>query len=50
MAATADRVPSVYIQNGRVANLDPADPLRVSYEGMVGDEPTGISHLKGKDA
>lgn len=44
MAATADRVPSVYIQNGRVVNLDPADPLQVSYEGMVGDEPTGISH------
>ena len=44
MAATADRVPSVYIQNGRVANLDPADPLQVSYEGMVGNEPTGISH------
>lgn len=44
MAATADRVPSVYIQNGRVVNLDPADPIEVSYEGIVGDEPTGISH------
>jgi arylsulfatase A-like enzyme len=44
MAATADRVPSVYIQNGRMVNLDPADPVEVSYEGLVGSEPTGISH------
>jgi arylsulfatase A-like enzyme len=44
MAATADRVPSVYIENGRVVNLDPADPIRVSYEKQIGTEPTGISH------
>ena len=41
MAATADRVPSVYIRNGRVVNLDPADPIQVNYEKQVGDEPTG---------
>lgn len=44
MAATADRVPSVYIQDGRVVNLDPTDPIRVSYQEPVGDDPTGISH------
>lgn len=43
MAATADRVPSVYIHNGRVVNLDPSDPLQVSYQQQVGHEPTGIS-------
>ena len=31
MAATGDRVPCVFIQNGRVVNLDPADPIRVNY-------------------
>ncbi|TWT80791.1 Arylsulfatase [Planctomycetes bacterium CA13] len=44
MAATADRVPSVYIENGRIVNLDPNDPVQVNYEEMVGNEPTGISH------
>lgn len=30
--ATADRVPCVYLDGRRVANLDPADPIEVSYE------------------
>lgn len=41
MAATGDRVPSVFVENGRVANLDPADPIRVSYGEKIGNEPTG---------
>ena len=32
MAATADRVPCVFIEDGRVAGLDPADPIEVSYD------------------
>ena len=44
MAATADRVPSVYIQNGRVVNLDASDPIEVNYQEPVGNDPTGISH------
>ena len=32
MAATGDRVPCVFIQNGRVVNLDAADPILVNYE------------------
>jgi len=39
--ATGDRVPCVYVENRRVVNLDPADPIRVSYGKKVGDEPTG---------
>ena len=27
MAATADRVPCVFIENGKVANYDPSDPI-----------------------
>jgi arylsulfatase A-like enzyme len=42
--ATGDRVPCVYVENGRVVGLDPADPIRVSYRGPVGDEPTGRDH------
>jgi len=40
-AATADRVPTVYIHDHRVVNLDPKDPIRVSYETKIGTEPTG---------
>jgi len=39
--ATADRVPCVYVENGRVAGLDPKDPIRVSYSEPAGNEPTG---------
>ncbi|HGF7478843.1 TPA: arylsulfatase [Vibrio mimicus] len=32
MAATNDRVPCVYIHNRQVANLDPNDPIEVTYD------------------
>ncbi|MBL9129275.1 MAG: arylsulfatase [Verrucomicrobiales bacterium] len=44
MAATGDRVPCVYVENHRVANLDPADPIHVRYGAPVGQEPTGKDH------
>ena len=44
MAATADRVPSVYIRDGKVVDLDSNDPIEVSYVKKVGNEPTGLSH------
>ena len=40
--ATVDRVPSVWIENHHVVGLDPADPIRVSYERDFGVEPNGI--------
>ena len=40
--ATVDRVPSVWIENHRVRNLDPADPITVSYLTNISDEPTGL--------
>lgn len=40
--ATGDRVPCVFVENRRVVGLDPADPIRVSYEQKVGDDPTGL--------
>jgi arylsulfatase A-like enzyme len=39
--ATADRVPCVYVENGRVVGLDKKDPIRVDYRKLVGDDPTG---------
>lgn len=39
--ATGDRVPCVYVENGRVVGHDPRDPLQVSFREKVGSEPTG---------
>ncbi|MBI1344278.1 MAG: sulfatase-like hydrolase/transferase [Terrimonas sp.] len=42
--ATPDRVPCVYVENDRVANLDPHDPISVSYSKPILDLPTGKDH------
>ncbi len=44
MPATGDRVPCVYVENHRVVNLDPADPIRVRFGKPLVDEPTGKNH------
>jgi arylsulfatase A-like enzyme len=57
MPATGDRVPTVYVENHRILGLDPADPIRVSYQQKVGTEPTGaenpallkLKHTHGHD-
>ena len=41
MAATNDRVPCVYLENGNVDGLDTNDPITVSYKNNFPDEPTG---------
>jgi arylsulfatase A-like enzyme len=41
MAATQDRVPTVYIENGDVVGLDPNDPIQVNYKTNFEGEPTG---------
>ena len=41
MAATGDRVPCVFVENGRVVNLSPNDPIYVSYKKNFPGEPTG---------
>lgn len=41
MAATGDRVPCVYLENQRVVNINPADPIRVNYSQNFLGEPTG---------
>ena len=42
--ATGDRVPCVYVENHRVAGLDPKDPMTVDYNGPLDDSPTGKTH------
>jgi arylsulfatase A-like enzyme len=42
--ATGDRVPCVFVENHRVVALDPGDPIQVSYEKPIGNEPTGKEH------
>ena len=44
IAATNDRVPTVYVENGDVVGLDPSDPIEVSYEKNFEGEPTAISN------
>lgn len=44
MAATGDRVPCVYVENQRVVNLDPDDPIQVNYKEPFPGEPLGKDH------
>src|SRR5690606_3993746 len=42
--ATADRVPTVFLENHDVIGLDPTDPITVNYEHKIGSEPTGAEN------
>ena len=44
IAATVDRVPTVYVENGTVPGLDPADPLYVDYKNNFPGEPTALTN------
>lgn len=44
MAATGDRTPCVFIENGKVAGLDPKDPIEVSYTTPFEGEPLGSTN------
>ncbi|MCM4157011.1 arylsulfatase [Gramella sp. AN32] len=41
LPATGDRVPTVFVENHRVVNLEPEDPISVSYRKNFNDKPTG---------
>ena len=41
LAATQDRVPTVYIENGHVMRLDLNDPIEIDYQNNFPGEPTG---------
>ncbi|MEM1136151.1 MAG: arylsulfatase [Bacteroidota bacterium] len=42
--ATGDRVPCVYVENHQIVGLEANDPLTVSYEGPIDDEPKAFEH------
>lgn len=44
IAATNDRVPTVYVENGLVEGLDPDDPIYVDYEKNFEGEPTALTN------
>ena len=44
LAATQDRVPTVYIEDGKVVGLDPNDPIEVNYQKNFEGEPTGLKN------
>lgn len=44
LAATQDRVPTVYIENGHVDGLDKNDPIEISYDQNFEGEPTGLDN------
>ncbi|WP_184548126.1 sulfatase family protein [Mucilaginibacter sp. FT3.2] len=42
--ATADRVPTVFLENHHIVALDPSDPIAVDYTQKIGNDPTGKEH------
>ncbi len=44
MAATQDRVPTVYIENGDVVGLDLNDPIEIDYENNFEGQVNGIDN------
>jgi arylsulfatase A len=42
--ATADRVPTVFMENNRIVGVDTDDPITVSYSKPIGNDPTGKEH------
>jgi arylsulfatase A-like enzyme len=51
MPATGDRVPCVWVENDRVVNLDPADPIRLDYRIKRGEPASmvkGVPRIGGQ--
>lgn len=44
IAATPDRVPTVYVENGNVIGIEKSDPLQVNYKKNFEGEPTALTN------
>ncbi|NCB08413.1 MAG: arylsulfatase [Bacteroidia bacterium] len=44
MAATQDRTPTVFLENGYIVGLNPQDPIQVDYSKNFEGEPTGLEN------
>jgi arylsulfatase A len=42
--ATPDRVPTVYVENHKVFNLNNNDQIKIYYNKRVGNDPIGLEH------
>ncbi|MDB5121611.1 MAG: Steryl-sulfatase [Sphingobacteriales bacterium] len=42
--ATPDRVPTVFVENDKVVNLDLKDPISINYDQKIGNDPVGLEH------
>ena len=45
LPATGDRVPCVWVENDRVVNLDPNDPIKLDYKVNRGDKDSFINGI-----
>jgi len=51
LPATGDRVPCVWVENDRVVNLDPKDPIKLDYSVKRGDKESfvnGVPRIGGQ--
>lgn len=51
LPATGDRVPCVWVENDRVVNLDPNDPIKLDYNVQRGDKKSfvnGVPRIGGQ--
>lgn len=44
LPATGDRVPTIFVENHKAINLDPNDPIKISYKKPFEGVPTGITN------
>jgi len=44
LPATGDRVPTVFVEQHGVVDVDSNDPIAVSYDHKIGERPTGVEH------
>ncbi|WP_346238012.1 arylsulfatase [Niabella insulamsoli] len=42
--ATADRVPTIFMENGKAVGLEADDTIQVNYRQKIGNDPTGKEH------
>lgn len=42
--ATADRVPTVFVENHHVVGAEASDPISVNYKQKIGQDPTGLEN------
>ncbi len=42
--ATADRVPTIFVENHNIVGYEKSDSIKISYKHKIGNEPTGLEN------